>query len=119
MCCSTSATSCPPPLSTLTVTALYSSGSCSGSNSTSRTGPITCTTLPMFCLGSFLVFVAMWSLSLESFRPTHDLRQFLRNLSLSSAIERALENGQHVAPRVGRVLHGRAPRAVLGGGGFD
>jgi len=46
---------------------LWISGRCSGSKSTSSTGPMTCTTLPMFCAG-FLRRVAM-RYPFQSFRP--------------------------------------------------
>src|SRR6267143_3657675 len=109
MCCSTSATSCRESM--FTVTALYSSGSCSGSNSTSRTGPMTWTTLPTLCFDS--VFVAM-ILPLEGFRAADDFGQLLRDLRLTRAVEGALQDRQHVLPGVGRVLHRGPPGAVLG-----
>src|SRR5437763_1665205 len=72
----------------------------------------------MFCLAS-ACFVAMWSLSLESFRPTHDFGELLRDLPLSGAIERALQDVQHVTARVGGIFHRRAARAVLRGRRLD
>src|SRR5213594_1060344 len=112
MCCCTSATRRTPGCSM--TRALYSSGSFSGSNSTSSTGPMTWTTLPTLCLvspagffGAFFVLVAIVPqvLSLQSLRPTDDLRQLLRNLRLPCPIVRALQQLDDVPGVVGGVLH--------------
>src|SRR6185436_16739332 len=125
MCCCTSATrrtALPLPVRS-TTSALYSSGSFSGSNSTSRTGPMTWTTLPTFApdldsvaafFGAALLWVAMSSsLTSKCLGSTDDLCQLLRDLRLPCAVERAPQDVEHVARRVGRILHRRATRAVF------
>src|SRR6266699_6789503 len=100
------------------------------------TGPMTCTILPTLRFCS-LVFVAIrtpelsvighrssapitenrlpMTLAFQCLCSSNDLRKFLGNLSLARPIERALQDVQHVAARVGRVFHRRTPGAVLGG----
>src|SRR5215472_3283214 len=109
MCCCTSATSLPPSCST--TTALYSSGMDSGSNSTSSTGPITCTTRPVAFLSTFdflgaaLDFVAIGFLSVECFGTADDFGELLRDLALPRPVIRPLEDVEHLTGVIGRVLH--------------
>src|SRR5690349_15483111 len=124
MCCCTSAVrwmgGAPFPAWWIR-SALYSSGRCCGSNSTSSTGPMTCTTWPTVgapadCFAFSCFFVAMWTpvfwpLALQGFRSTHDFRQLLRDLRLARAIVRATQHVQNLSCIVGGVLHRRALRA--------
>src|ERR1041385_6684189 len=91
---------------------------------------MTWTTLPTFrfCSLAFVAIFDPWlsaigyrlsGLPFQSFRSPHDLRELLRDLGLPSAIERPLQDGQHVAAGIGGILHRRAPRPVLGRRGLD
>src|SRR5690606_22380882 len=92
-------------------------------NSTSMTGPMTCTTFPMFfAIRSFSPGcpqragrepVDTAPALLQRGGAAHDLGDLLCDLGLSGPVVRAPAHVQHLAGVVRRVLHGRPPRALL------
>src|SRR5437762_11729736 len=80
------------------------------------------TTLPMLrfvaaagCVTFSCALVAIWlHLSFQRFRPPYDLRDLLGDLALTRPVVRPRQDVDHVAGRVGRVLHRRASRPMLG-----
>src|SRR5216117_542523 len=79
-------------------------------------------TLPMLrfvaaagCVTFSCALVAIWlHLSFQRFRPAYDLRDLLGDLALTRPVVRPRQDVDHVAGRVGRVLHRRASRPMLG-----
>src|SRR4051812_26730670 len=130
MCCCTSTTTLmSSPVAALPVmsSALYSSGRCSASNSTSSTGPMTCTTLPMFFIAVVAAMLvprvidrrespALASLSLQRRGAADDLSDLLRDVRLARPVVRAPQDVEHVRRVVCRVLHRGPLRAVERGG---
>src|SRR5436190_23227669 len=96
--------------------ALYSSGKCSASNSTSSTGPMTWTILPMFFIAVVAAMIApgllFVALSFDAGRglsalqrrgAADDLRDLLRDVRLTRAIGGPTQDVQHVRRVIPRV----------------
>src|SRR6476659_2826310 len=117
-CCATSAiTSIGMPVclpSSVTTTALWIGGSWPSGNSTSRTGPITWTTRPVFCSA-----IANLLELLERRGARNDLDQFLRDPRLPGAVVGQGERVDHLPRVLRRRLHRGHPRAVLRGRGLE
>src|ERR1043166_3944671 len=109
MCCCTSATTrtgAPVSDRPTISSALYNSGRCSASNSTSSTGPMIWATLP-----TFLMAVAVMGresrvdLALQRSGAADDFGDFLRDRRLARPVVGPPQHGEHVAGVVGRILH--------------
>src|SRR3712207_3727610 len=126
MCCCTSATSrirSPASVLASSSSALYNSGSVSDSKATSSTGPMTWTILPVVrpaVAVAILLSVRPALLSArQRRRAADDLRDLLRDPRLPRAVVGPPEDVEHLPRVVGRVLHRRPPRRLLGGRRLD
>src|SRR5262245_33316992 len=102
-------------------------GSRPGSNSTSTTGPMTCTIFPWLMLPvPFFARLGRRGPSpatssgspcplLERLGAAHDIEQLLRDLLLTGFVVLDGQHADHVLGVLGGGFHGRHPRAVLAG----
>src|SRR5919201_6310107 len=99
-----------PSRCTSTVSAVLISGSSSGGNSTSTTGPITRTTRPSGCSSAISLLQARAG---EGLRPADDLHDLGGDLVLPGAVRLPGQDLHQLLGVVGRGLHRASAGGVL------